>query len=517
MKNEMKILNTYINNVCKGIRDRKVKNELKDELLSHLLEIYERNIALGLSDEEAQKDAVAHMGDSEAVSKTFKKIYPVSSAEYFKYTGKLLALGLIFSMLNITSYRGLNAMFGFSVVLQSALDRIKNINNTLHKAYILSYINSVLQTIFLVCRHNFLIDEKIVIVFSIILNATIIVPYIFTIIGLIGVRKQLGENKPYIGLGIISIFAIVICFSITTIQLYIDRIELCFLAAFISLFPAGFMYVISEDDIDRLNTGIPGEKKTSIKRILLGIIIMAIGISSIFTAELFTYHKPIEYITDDINKNVNEIRNNLVNLGLPENIANELPESEILKYCNATDLQIVPPTETFLTDTRYTSYNFILDNNENLLIVRSLMIIDEFDNFNESSYTEFYIDYYYYDSSEIFCKFLCNYDGVTREIPPIKSAPIEDKYDDYDFKDYHFVFPNTKNAKIHRAYISMTFEINISTETEEYLLTHYYAQSSLSDINNPYKSYIHRNDDRLYIKIKNPYYINDIDKHSSNN
>ena len=56
MKNEMKILNTYINNVCKGIRDRKVKNELKDELLSHLLEIYERNIALGLSDEDAQKD-----------------------------------------------------------------------------------------------------------------------------------------------------------------------------------------------------------------------------------------------------------------------------------------------------------------------------------------------------------------------------------------------------------------------------------------------------------------------------
>ena len=50
MKKEMKILNTYIDNVCKGIRDRKVKNELKDELLSHLLEIYERNIALGLSD-----------------------------------------------------------------------------------------------------------------------------------------------------------------------------------------------------------------------------------------------------------------------------------------------------------------------------------------------------------------------------------------------------------------------------------------------------------------------------------
>ena len=91
----MKIINTYIDNVWKGIRDRKVKNELKDELLSHLLEIYEINIALGLSDDDALKDAVAHMGDSEAVSKTFKQIYPISSAEYFRRSGWLLAYPLL--------------------------------------------------------------------------------------------------------------------------------------------------------------------------------------------------------------------------------------------------------------------------------------------------------------------------------------------------------------------------------------------------------------------------------------
>ena len=80
MKKEYLILDAYIKTVSKEIKDRKVKRELKEELFSHLIEIYERNIALGMSDEDAQKDAVSHMGDSEAVAETFKKLYPISTS-----------------------------------------------------------------------------------------------------------------------------------------------------------------------------------------------------------------------------------------------------------------------------------------------------------------------------------------------------------------------------------------------------------------------------------------------------
>lgn len=508
MKQKYEIFNTYLSIITKDIKDRHAKKEVKEEIFSHLMDHYDMNIALRMSHEEAQRKAVEKMGDTESVAEIFKQLYPVSSADYFKYTGKLLALGLIFSTFNIYSYRGLNAMYAYSIILLWALHRIKNINKTLHKAYILSYINSVLQTLFLIARNNFLIDADIVVVSSILLSVVMVVPYIFTIIGLIRVRKQLGEEKPYIGLGIIAILAIIMCFSITTLQLYNNRIELCFLAAFISLFPAGFMYTISEDDINRLNTGVPGRKKISIKRLLLISMIIAIGMSSTFTAEMFAYYKPVEYVTDDINENVDEIRNNLVDLGLPKQIADELPESEILRYHNATDLQITTAEKTISTDLQYMSYNFILNDEENSLTIRTLMIINEFDDFDASYYTGFLIDYYQYDSNNIFCKFLCDYDGMTKEILPIKSAPVEYSKQ----KDYYFLFPNTKKADNHRAYISMTFKTDISTEIEDYGLSHWYEQSNLSEINNPYQSYIIRVDDWLDIGIKNPYYIDNENK-----
>ncbi len=79
MEQEYLILETYIKNVCKGIKDKEARNEIKDELLSHMLEIYDINIALGLNREEAQKDVVSHMGDSGAISKTFTQLYFVNT------------------------------------------------------------------------------------------------------------------------------------------------------------------------------------------------------------------------------------------------------------------------------------------------------------------------------------------------------------------------------------------------------------------------------------------------------
>lgn len=339
MKNEMKIINTYIDNVCKGIRDRKVKNELKDELLSHLLEVYDKNIALGMTDEDAQKDAVAHMGDSEAVSKTFKQIYPISSAEYFKDTGRWFAWGLVFCML--WSYRGFIGLFALSIYLILSLNRIKIINKRLHTAYNISKVNSILNLIFFFAYHNTLINENVMIAVVICLNIITIVTYIFTIIGLVRVRKDLGEEKTYKGLALSSVLSIILCFTMICIQLFVKHnLGLIFTSLAISILPAGFMYTIVTEDIDKLGTGVPQDKKTKIERYIFALVFGVVGISLFFTSEIFTYYQPIDYVVNDVDTDVNEIRNKLVNLGLPENVANELPESEIVKYKNATELQV---------------------------------------------------------------------------------------------------------------------------------------------------------------------------------
>lgn len=387
-----------------------------------------------------------------------------------------------------------------------SLNRIKSINKVLNTAHKASKVNVILFLIFLFTYNNIIISKNIVIGISIFFNALTTIIYIITIIGLVKVRKELGEEKIYSGLGLAAIISIALCFTVVSLQLFIKQ-ELLLIAFCIifSLLPAGLMYTISADDIDRLGTGVPQEKKFkfSYKKFILFFLLSIFGIYLLFTSNTFTYYQPLEYKIDDTQFDVNEIKDNLIELGLPESVANELPESEIVKYKNATQLQVDLLPEDTLSESYYTSYNFILYKDDNSYIVRTLMVVDKFRDFEEKHYTEFFIDCYEYKSSDVFCKFLCDYDNTTKEIAPIKCAPIEDE----DFKDLHYVFPKTRNAKNHRAYISMTVTLTPMTDDENYFYKHKYAQNRLTDINDPYNKYWTRDDDWFSSKIVNPYYI----------
>ena len=55
----------YLQYICAGIRSHRKRAEIHDELLGHLEDTYERGLATGLSDDAAQADALAQMGDRE--------------------------------------------------------------------------------------------------------------------------------------------------------------------------------------------------------------------------------------------------------------------------------------------------------------------------------------------------------------------------------------------------------------------------------------------------------------------
>lgn len=503
MKNEMKILNTYIDNVCKGIRDRKVKNELKDELLSHLLEVYEKNIALGMTDEDAQKDAVAHMGDSEAVSKTFKQIYPISSAEYFRRSGWILAYPLLLYF----SYglRAVDTLYLITFCLFLSLFRIRKVNKLFNTAYIATIANGVVQIVFLVLQ-NYILFGRIFSLFVVLsYQFMIVVIYTLIILGLIQIKKQLNEPKSDFWLAYTSIPALILSNTLAIVSKLLGFSDLVFPALLIGLIinflPAAVIYTTVRD-IDNLGLQIPQKMHTK-KKIVITFLILFIITFGLFIYSVFVPYPPVDYSTNDINTDITEIKNNLIELGLPENIANELPKSEIVKYKNATELQVDLLPEDTYSESYYTSYNFILYKDDNSYIVRTLMVVDKFRDFEEKHYTELFVDCYKYNSSDIFCKFLCDYDNTTKEIAPIKCAPIEDE----DFKDLHYVFPNTRNAKNHRAYISMTVTLTPMTDDENYFYKHKYAQNRLADINDPYIKYWTRDDDWFSSKIVNPYYI----------
>lgn len=515
MKNEMKILNTYINNVCKGIRDRKVKNELKDELLSHLLEIYERNIALGLSDEDAQKDAVAHMGDSEAVSKTFKQIYPISSAEYFRRSGWCLA----YLLLLYFSY-GLRAVDTLCIItffLFLALYRIRKVNKIFNTAFITTIANGVVQIVFFVLQNYILFEKNFSLFVVLSYQIMIVVIYTLIILGLIQIKKELNEPKEDFWLAYASIPALILSNTLAIVSKFLGYSDWGFPALLIgfiiNFLPAAVIYTTVRD-IDNLGLQIPQKMHTK-KKVVITFLIIFIVTLSLCIYSVFVPYPPVDYSTNDVNTDVAEIKNNLIELGLPQGIVEELPESEILKYKDATELIIYEEEkrtnpfldedealEEDLTESHYVSYLFTLPATEvEPYRVRILVAIDRFEEFDETLYTELVLDYFRNDSSDIFCKMLCDIDNVSKEIEPIHNEAVS--YD--DIEDLYYIFTPTKNATNHRAYISQTI---IPTANDESIwLRHEYQQSTLFEINEPYKTFWFLGSDSFYASMDNPIYV----------
>lgn len=515
MKNEMKILNTYINNVCKGIRDRKVKNELKDELLSHLLEIYERNIALGLSDEDAQKDAVAHMGDSEAVSKTFKQIYPISSAEYFRRSGWCLAYPLLLYF----SY-GLRAVDTLCIItffLFLALYRIRKVNKIFNTAFITTIANGVVQIVFFVLQNYILFEKNFSLFVVLSYQIMIVVIYTLIILGLIQIKKELNEPKEDFWLAYASIPALILSNTLAIVSKFLGYSDWGFPALLIgfiiNFLPAAVIYTTVRD-IDNLGLQIPQKMHTK-KKVVITFLIIFIVTLSLCIYSVFVPYPPVDYSTNDVNTDVAEIKNNLIELGLPQGIVEELPESEILKYKDATELIIYEEEkrtnpfldedealEEDLTESHYVSYLFTLPATEvEPYRVRILVAIDRFEEFDETLYTELVLDYFRNDSSDIFCKMLCDIDNVSKEIEPIHNEAVS--YD--DIEDLYYIFTPTKNATNHRAYISQTI---IPTANDESIwLRHEYQQSTLFEINEPYKTFWFLGSDSFYASMDNPIYV----------
>lgn len=515
MKKELKILNTYIDNVCKGIRDRKVKNELKDELLSHLLEIYERNIALGLSDEDAQKDAVAHMGDSETVSKTFKQLYPISSAEYFRRSGWLLAYPLLLYF----SYgmRAVDTLYLISFCLFFSLFRIRKVNKLFNTAFITTIINGILQIVFFVLQNYILFKRGFSLFVVISYQIMIVIIYTLIILGLIQIKKKLNEPKADFWLAYASIPALVLSNTLVVVSKILDYSDLLFpgllIGFIINFLPAAVIYTTVRD-IDNLGLQIPHKMHTK-KKVIITFAILFIVTSWLCIYSVFMPYPPIDYSTDDISTDITEIKNNLVDLGLPENIANDLPESEILKYKDATELVIYEEDERDnpftdedesieedLAESHYISYLFTFPATEKEPYrVRILVAVDRFQDFDETLYTELVLDYFRNDSSDIFCKMLCDLDNITKEIKPIYNEVVSDD----NYKDLYYIFTPTKNATNHRAYIAQTIVPTVNDEN--IWVRHEYEQNTLFNINEPFKTFWLLGSDSFYASMKNPIHI----------
>jgi len=93
---EFRIFEDYTKSVCRKIMSLRKKEEVREELNSHLMEQYERNIALGMDDETAQIKSIEKMGNKEKIAAEFGELYSVSPPEYVRSSLNFIIWGLVF-------------------------------------------------------------------------------------------------------------------------------------------------------------------------------------------------------------------------------------------------------------------------------------------------------------------------------------------------------------------------------------------------------------------------------------
>ena len=516
MKQKYEIFNTYLSVITKNIKDRHAKKEVKEEIFSHLMDHYDMNTALRMSHEEAQRKAVEKMGDTESVAKSFEKLYPISSAEYFRRSAYALAmpLMLVFSFGTLK----IDFLYFFTFFVYIGLDKIKKVNKLFNIAFIITLVNAILQSITMIVQSNFFIEKWLVLCIAFAHHTAIILIYTLILLGLIKIKKELEEPKIDIKLAIASIPLIIISNVLVMCAEYFNVIGPYFIAFLFNGLPAAVIYTTIKA-IDKLNVGIEA-KKTSVKKVVLCFVIFFAITFTLLMPRSFIAYNPVDYIIDDEQTDITEIKNNMVNLGLPVEIANELPESEILKYENANKLEKHIKGDdriTFLqddeiedlTESYYVVYAFTLyDQETDTYKVRALFSVERMEDFNPREYTEIFIDIADRKQTDIFCKIICDVDGITKEVPLVKQEVLaDDTYKDIqlDFEDAHYIFAPTKGAEKYRAYISMTVQ---EDDTEEKLGFYCeYEQAVIMEINDPFTPYWLRKSDYYSMSMYNPAYL----------
>lgn len=126
---------SYVKEICKGIKSRPRREEVEEELLCHLEDNYERNLNIGMNEEQARLNAIAKMGNGEALAYRLSAVNSqsplksMSSAFFSLVAGYICMNFFIKGIVNdILLYFG--AMFMFSALL-----RMRKMNRTMEKAF----------------------------------------------------------------------------------------------------------------------------------------------------------------------------------------------------------------------------------------------------------------------------------------------------------------------------------------------------------------------------------------------
>ncbi len=347
--NQFEIFENYTDDVCRYILSKRKKNEIKEEIYSHLLEEYDRNFALGLSHEDAQEKAISKMGDKNVIANQFGMLYAISPVEYMRSSLILISLGFLFTTFHINLFVDLHEITNFigEMLLMYGLFKLRKTDKKLKFAlYLDIFLNfyAVATNTFSMASDDTTSFNFAISIVGVILH-TVLYIAIFTGINSLCKTLEIKDKKrpkmmlatvAYVLLSVTVTFASLI--SDTDLPIFVSLFVLIYyLIIIFQLINARKTLSNNDDEFDLKETISKSEK------VVYWVLILSLVITPLISMYAISTEKPetSAYSINDIENSENSkaIREKLLELGFPKEYLDDFPDSEILQYENAIYIQ----------------------------------------------------------------------------------------------------------------------------------------------------------------------------------
>lgn len=125
----------YVSEICKGIKSKPKREEIMEELLCHLEDNLERNLATGMTEEEARLNAIKKMGDGENLSFLLSEVHSHSPVK--EMNSVLVGIIIGFGCLNFIfsgAFKQVIGIIGICILFMPLL-RMRKMNRKAEKAF----------------------------------------------------------------------------------------------------------------------------------------------------------------------------------------------------------------------------------------------------------------------------------------------------------------------------------------------------------------------------------------------
>ncbi len=142
-------LTDFARDAVSPIRARKPRREAEAELIDHMAEIYAQDLATGMSEEDAAGDAVARMGTLRLLQSRYADLYGNAEPRPMHVAMDLTLWGLLLSHLWLFVSPNSDLLFqtGGGLLLLFALGRLQAVSSRLRKIYFLQPATLLLQIV----------------------------------------------------------------------------------------------------------------------------------------------------------------------------------------------------------------------------------------------------------------------------------------------------------------------------------------------------------------------------------